>query len=81
MFDSLTAALVSLVLEVINIFPESPIQPLIQSLKASGIEDWLAYANYIVPVAPMLGILTTWLTCIAAYYVYQIILRWMRAIE
>ena len=81
MFDSLTDSLVSLGLQVIQLFPESPLHPLIQSLENSAVVDWLGYVNYFVPVAQMLGILSVWLTCVAAYYVYQIIMRWIRVIE
>lgn len=81
MFDSLTDALVSLALQVINLFPASPLQPLIAQLANSGLSDWLGYVNWFIPVGTMLGILSAWLTCIAAYYVYQIILRWIRVVE
>ena len=81
MFESLTTTLVSLALQVIELFPASPLQPLISSLANSGIADWLGYVNWFIPVGTMLGILATWLTCIAAYYVYQIIMRWIKVIE
>ena len=81
MFDSLTNGLVSLGLRIISIFPESPLQPLIQSLKGSSVAEVMGYVNWFVPIGTMIGILTGWLACIAAYYVYQIILRWIRVIE
>lgn len=81
MFDSLTNTLVSLGLRIISIFPASPMQPLIASLRNSGVDEVLAYVNWFVPVGTMLGVLTGWLACIAAYYVYQIILRWIKVIE
>lgn len=81
MFDSLTNGLVSLGMRIISIFPESPLQPLIQSLRGSGVADVLGYVNWFVPIGTMIGILTGWLACIAAYYVYQIILRWIKVIE
>lgn len=81
MFESLTATLVTLALQVIELFPASPLQPLIASLSNSAVADWLGYVNWFIPVGTMLGILATWLTCIAAYYVYQIIMRWIKVIE
>lgn len=81
MFDTLTDGLVSLGLRVISIFPESPLQPLIQSLEGSTVAEVLGYVNWFVPMGTMIGILTGWLACIAAYYVYQIILRWIKVIE
>lgn len=81
MFDSLTSSLVSVALNIINLFPASPLQPLIQSLHGSAVEDVLSYVNWFVPIGTMISVLTGWLACIAAYYVYQIILRWIKVIE
>lgn len=81
MFDALSAALVSLALRIINFFPSSPLQPLIRSMSDPDITAILGYVNWFVPIGTMLGVLTGWLACIAAYYVYQIILRWIKVIE
>lgn len=81
MWDALSDSLVSLGLRIISIFPASPLQPLIQSLKGSAVAEVLGYVNWFVPIGTMIGILTGWLACIAAYYVYQIILRWIKVIE
>lgn len=81
MFDSLTSGLVTLALNIINVFPASPIQPLIASLRSSAVADLLGFVNWFVPIGTMLGILTGWLACVAAYYVYQILLRWIRVVE
>lgn len=81
MWDSLSNTLVSLGMRIISIFPASPLQPLIADLRNSAVADVLGYVNWFVPVGTMIGILTGWLACIAAYYVYQIILRWIKVIE
>ena len=81
MLDGLTNTLVSAALSIIQLFPASPMQPLINSLKGSEVVQVLGYVNWFVPVGTMVSILTGWLTCIAAYYVYQIVLRWIHVIE
>lgn len=81
MFDSLTSGLVTLALNIINVFPASPIQPLIASLRSSAVAELLGFVNWFVPIGTMLGILSGWLACVAAYYVYQILLRWIRVVE
>lgn len=81
MFDALSATLVSLGLRIINFFPASPIQPLLATMSDPDIAAILGYVNWFVPIGRMLGVLSVWLTCIAAYYVYQIILRWIKVIE
>lgn len=37
--------------------------------------------NWFVPVGTFVGILETWLAGVAIYYVYQIVLRWVKVIE
>lgn len=81
MFDSLTSALITLALNIISVFPASPIQPLLASLRSSAVSEILGFVNWFVPVGTMLGILSGWLACVAAYYVYQILLRWIRVVE
>lgn len=81
MFDTLTAGLVTVALNIINVFPASPLQPLIATLQSSAVSEILGFVNWFVPIGTMIGILTGWLTCVAAYYVYQIILRWIKVVE
>lgn len=81
MFDTLTSGLVTVALNIIQLFPASPIQPAIASLRGSAVEEVLGYVNWFIPIGTMVTILTGWLACIAAYYVYQIILRWIKVVE
>lgn len=43
--------------------------------------DFLGYLNYYCPMSVLLVIMASWLTCIATYYAYQLILRIIRAIS
>ena len=37
--------------------------------------------NWFVPVNSFVSILETWLVAVGIYYVYQIVLRWIKVIE
>ncbi len=66
---------------ILALLPDSPFK-LLDDLTASGvIAEWLGYVNWFVPIYSFIGIFEGWLGCVAIYYVYQIILRWLRAVE
>lgn len=45
------------------------------------IETFLGYLNYYVPFAEMVTIAFAWVTCIAIFYSYQLILRLINAVK
>lgn len=63
---------------VIGLLPKSPFQSYI---KAVGNIPYLAELNWFVPVPQLLAIGAAWLAAISLYYLYSIILRWIRAIQ
>lgn len=63
---------------VLSLLPDSPFQAISTNESVQGVLGWL---NYFVPVSQMLAIFQLWLTAIAIYYVYNIVLRWGKAIE
>ncbi len=63
---------------VLALLPLSPFTEFIDSLEAL---PYLGYVNYFVPVGTFLKIGAAWLASIALFYLYSIILRWIRAIE
>lgn len=62
---------------VVVLLPDSPFK----LLDYTPIKDILPYINYFVPVDFMLSTLTAWGVCITIYYAYQIVLRWVKAIQ
>ncbi len=78
--DSLTDSLVSFAVSVIELFPTSPFT-ILNELSNSEFYEWLQMLNWFIPVGTFVSILEGWLTCVAVYYVYQIILRWVKVIE
>lgn len=66
---------------LLGFLPDSPFK-ILDSLDATGqIADLLGKVNWFVPIYSFVGILEGWLGCIAIYYVYQVVLRWLHAIE
>ncbi len=66
---------------ILSLLPDSPFV-ILDKLDGSGaITKILSYVNWFIPIYTFVGILEGWLACIAIYYVYQVILRWLRAIE
>lgn len=49
--------------------------------ETSVISEYMGYLNWIIPIDKILIVTMSWLTAIALYYVYQIVLRWIKAIE
>jgi hypothetical protein len=43
--------------------------------------DILRIVSYVIPVSQIIDIGTMWLTAVGLWYLYQIILRWVRAIQ
>ena len=63
---------------LLSFLPESPFQTF---LKTVGEIPALGYLNYFVPVAEMVVIAEAWLAAIAVFYLYQLVLRWVKMIE
>ena len=80
MFDALSDALVSLAVSIVELFPASPFTVL-DELGNSEVYEWLRMVNWFIPIGTFVSILEAWLVCVAAYYVYQIVLRWIKVIE
>ncbi len=67
-----------LVLGVIfSVLPPSPFK----LLDNSPIAKYLPGLNWLLPISEMIVIGEAWLTAIAVYYIYQIVLRWIKAVE
>jgi hypothetical protein len=62
-----------------GMLPESPFQKYL--LQNDMIKQYVGYINYFVPVAEMLVVLEAWCFAIGVYYIIQIVLRWLNAIE
>lgn len=74
--NALVEALAAFGLMAIKLLPTSP-------LKFEGAIDskLMGYINYFVPVGTCIQIGVAWLSCISIWYVVQIGLRWVKAID
>lgn len=63
---------------VLGLLPTSPFVAYIDALENV---PFLAYLNYFVPVSSFVAIGEAWLVSVGIFYLYSIILRWIRAIE
>lgn len=63
---------------VFSFLPDSPFIPFIA---VASEWKWLGWFNWLVPVGSFIKIGGVWLSAVGVYYVYQIILRWVRAVE
>lgn len=79
-WDALSNALVSFAVGVIELFPASPFV-ILEEMSNSEFYEWLRMVNWFVPVNTFVAILESWLSGVAIYYVYQIVLRWVKVIE
>lgn len=79
--SGLSDALVAFAVSIIEIFPESPFRGAIESVQDAEIITILQYVNYILPVQQMITIFGMWIVGVGLYYVYQLLLRWIKVIE
>ena len=60
-----------------SILPLSPFQQYIDRFR--GIE-FLGWLNWFVPISDILSVFAVYLTCVAAFYLYSIVLRWVKVL-
>ena len=78
LLDKLGMGISDIFNKLIDALPKSPITYLEANPE---INKFLSYANYFIPINAMVSLSEVWLIVIAAYYVYQLILRWIKMIE
>lgn len=62
---------------IFSILPPSPFT----IISNTPLKEYLPYINYFVPVNEIVNILQLWLVAVGGYYIYQVALRWIKAIE
>ncbi len=76
-FNSIGALLTKALKWVVLLLPSSPFK----MLDNTPVKDILPYINWFVPFGFIVSTLELWLVAIAGYYLYSIILRWVKAIN
>lgn len=80
MWSSLTSAVTAMVGKVLSFLPDSPFLVL-QNMSNSDMYQWIKWLNWFIPINTFVSIMEAWLVGIGLYYIYQIVLRWLKAIE
>ena len=62
---------------VLALLPRSPFQSFINAVDSI---PYLAQLNWFFPVSECLVVMQAWLTCVAVYYLYQMIMRYANII-
>ncbi len=63
---------------VVNLLPASPFTAYIN---ISLSNDYLKLLNWMIPVSEIISLLESWCVAIGLWYLYQIILRWVKVVE
>lgn len=63
---------------ILSVLPKSPVKEILSDI---GKPDWLSYLNWFIPVRAIVQVLVIFLSAISIYYIYQLILRWVKAID
>ena len=62
---------------LISVLPLSPFQGFIDSI---GSFEFLGWLNWFFPVGDCLRVLSAWVTVIGAFFLYSIVMRWLKVI-
>lgn len=66
---------------IMFLFPDSPFEKIFGNLEKSPIAKFLGTMNYFLPIAEIVAVGVTYLSCISLYYVVSTAARWVKAIE
>lgn len=75
--DSFNSILDNFLDKVIQLLPLSPFQQFLDDFRDM---PYMSYVNWFVPIGGMIKVLAAWLSAIAVFYLYMIILRWIKLI-
>lgn len=58
-----------------------PMSPFLSFINAMEKLPYLSWVNWFVPIGSIIAIGEAWLVSISLFYLYSIVLRWIKAIE
>ena len=58
-----------------------PNSPFVGLYNLSLDYEWLQYLSWIIPIHEIIATSEIWLTSVALFYLYSVVLRWIRAIN
>ena len=78
MLEGFTALFNAFAKLVVNVLPSSPFQDYLQEFSSLPYLGWL---NWFRPIRTCMKIGAAWLAVIAVFYLYSIIMRWVKMIN
>lgn len=75
-WESLKKLLMEIAVMILSLLPNSPFAPYLT--ESNPIKPYLGLINYFLPLTELVGILTVWLSAIAIYYCYKLIMKWVK---
>lgn len=64
---------------IISLLPLSPFAKFIREFENINPE-WLGWLNWFIPVKAILTVTAAWLGAVAMFYLYSVIMRWVKLI-
>lgn len=64
---------------VFSLLPNSPFLNI--STYSLSMNKYLSNLSWLLPIKEMIGILIAWLGCMLIYYVYSVVMRWIKLID
>lgn len=61
------------------VLPDSPFIGFVS--RNSTITNYLSYLSWLIPIKEIITVLVVWLSAMMIYYVYSIVMRWIKLIE
>lgn len=63
-----------------SVLPASPLSGFISKVSGSIPRLYIAYLNWFVPVKEILIVFAAFLSSLALYYIYSVVMRWIKLI-
>lgn len=76
----MTDFLITLINSILSVFPSDPFQSFIVDFK-TNLDQYLGYVNYFIPFGKLVIILHAWVACIALFFAWQALARYLKLIK
>lgn len=65
---------------IFDLLPNSPFLN-ITTLYDRSVGNYMGYLSWFIPIKQILGVTVAWLSCMLVYYVYSVVMRWIKLID
>lgn len=66
---------------IVSVLPNSPFEGIVSFANSSGISEYLGYLAWLIPIGYIFDVTALWVTCVSLYYLYSLVMRWIKMIE